>query len=900
MKTIAALFSATFLTHLSAAPELHYLAIDEANDLPASSDVPQFALYSGPLDGATPMILSETFTDGGQHIASGPAEGDRTFLSGLFVDPQTGELAVTGLETRAFAGVFQRTLRRFDLVEGGEITVEFGLPARLVPSGQRKLLVWKKPSGGAISTAWTADLPTPPELPYSGPPFPSPDIPLTTSRPWLLTKNASYVFARDEVIVPLTQNLYRLSGGSAAELITPNFNRATDPFGNDDPGGTTRSLLRSVVDQKHGQLYLAFGARDVGVFETRPAEFYDNPDTIGNPHLIQPQELRLVDKASPQFLGRMNLDGSSPLLFERNVVPAASLAEEILSAVDPENGIHFAFVRRSSSNVTTRELLKKPLNRPDSSVKATFSPAQTGSAAFEWTTLSTALPEIVDIEAEPVSRRLYYLLQSGELRSMDYAGQDDRTERQLPASTSAFAIHQPRPSPALPDASIAFIDDLPFSSATTSAAGISADGLTVLGSSRSGDETLVEPATVQINQAVHQSKTGGRAQGLGAFFPLALSGDGRTALLLDSGGTPATWSAATNILTSASHGAFWLTGAGGLSSDGSVIAGSFGNEPGAFSMAGGLSTFGFPAGRGESGAATAVSSDGLVFAGQATGGGATEAFRYDTTNGYTLLGDLPGGAFHSFATAISPDGQTVVGGSVHETTVDFFGNPTDSTRPFAWTAAGGTVDLGTLQPGSSGQAADINDRSTTVGTSAGQAFIHHPLTGIVSLKNFLTDTYDLDLTGIDLLTATGISDDNRTVIGRSDDNGTLKGYVITLPNFPADALASLALLSATADSDLDGINDLFETATGSDPTDAASNIGRQLVFETTGTVCFSKPPVAASGAIIYEVEYNETLSGAWSPAPLAVLEDTAEKLRVTLPAGTRGFVRLAIRLAPPL
>jgi probable HAF family extracellular repeat protein len=91
-----------------------------------------------------------------------------------------------------------------------------------------------------------------------------------------------------------------------------------------------------------------------------------------------------------------------------------------------------------------------------------------------------------------------------------------------------------------------------------------------------------------------------------------------------------------------------------------------------------------------SSAATAVSADGSVVVGlgYATAGG--EAFRWTSAGGMVGLGELPGGTYLSEAYAVSADGKVVTGRS----TSALNANPA-----FRWTSSDGMVDLGDLPYG---------------------------------------------------------------------------------------------------------------------------------------------------------------------------------------------------------
>lgn len=86
---------------------------------------------------------------------------------------------------------------------------------------------------------------------------------------------------------------------------------------------------------------------------------------------------------------------------------------------------------------------------------------------------------------------------------------------------------------------------------------------------------------------------------------------------------------------------------------------------------------GLPVGRTGFTEARHVSGDGKVVVGVWGNGAENEAFRWTESGGYELLGDLPGGIIDSFATATNFDGSVIVG----------TGNPGEDLpdEPFYWT-----------------------------------------------------------------------------------------------------------------------------------------------------------------------------------------------------------------------
>jgi uncharacterized membrane protein len=83
----------------------------------------------------------------------------------------------------------------------------------------------------------------------------------------------------------------------------------------------------------------------------------------------------------------------------------------------------------------------------------------------------------------------------------------------------------------------------------------------------------------------------------------------------------------------------------------------------------------------------ALSADGTVVVSQYSPTGMEDgsvAARWSAATGLVQLGDLPGGAVYSEPAAVTPDGSVVVG----------YGNTARGQEPFRWTAAGGMFDLG--------------------------------------------------------------------------------------------------------------------------------------------------------------------------------------------------------------
>ena len=149
------------------------------------------------------------------------------------------------------------------------------------------------------------------------------------------------------------------------------------------------------------------------------------------------------------------------------------------------------------------------------------------------------------------------------------------------------------------------------------------------------------------------------------------------------------------------------------------------------------------------GVANAVSSDGSVIVGYSD----NQAFRWTESGGMSGLGFLSGTS-DSVANGISGDGSIIVGKS--------------GSQAFRWTESKGMTGLGYLPGTSNSVAYGISkDGSIIVGKSGNQAFIWDAANGMQNLKNILTNTYGLDMTGWDLNEARAISADGKTIIGNT-------------------------------------------------------------------------------------------------------------------------------------
>jgi probable HAF family extracellular repeat protein len=332
------------------------------------------------------------------------------------------------------------------------------------------------------------------------------------------------------------------------------------------------------------------------------------------------------------------------------------------------------------------------------------------------------------------------------------------------ASTAALAAtFVGAPAAMAQSASFQGLGDVSGGAFFSQAAGVSADGNVVVGSSTAGTGT----------EAFRWTSAGGMA-GLGD-----LPGGGTQSRAF---GTSADGSVVVGHgVTSEGDIAFRWTQSGGMVGLGLLPGGSFGSYAHGVSAAGAVvagrsqatgglqqafrwtQSSGMVAlpGREFGGEGYAISADGTTIVGRVLSSVA-EAALWDSTGQLVVLGDLPGGATEAFALGASGNGSVVVGYGV---------NSAGREEAFRWTAAGGMVALGGL-PGApfvvSRALAVSGDGSVVVGRSLSasglQAFVWTSAGGMRSLRDILVDQ-GVDVTGWTLTEAAAISGDGRVVAG---------------------------------------------------------------------------------------------------------------------------------------
>jgi probable HAF family extracellular repeat protein len=180
-----------------------------------------------------------------------------------------------------------------------------------------------------------------------------------------------------------------------------------------------------------------------------------------------------------------------------------------------------------------------------------------------------------------------------------------------------------------------------------------------------------------------------------------------------------------------------------------------------------------------------ISGDGSAVVGELNG----QAYRWTSPGNVQLLGDLPGGDFYSQAFDVSEDGTTVVGTGCVNLIPTGDDSWTTEFEAFLWTQAGGMISLGDLPGGIRYSTANAvsADGSIVVGwgtTDAHpeEAFIWDEINGMRPLQDVLVTDFGLDLSGWTLYQATGISSDGSVIVGYGrNPSGYNEAWIATVP-----------------------------------------------------------------------------------------------------------------------
>lgn len=215
------------------------------------------------------------------------------------------------------------------------------------------------------------------------------------------------------------------------------------------------------------------------------------------------------------------------------------------------------------------------------------------------------------------------------------------------------------------------LGDLPGGNYQSTAAGVSADGKVVVGSS----ESSVGNEAFRWSMATGMKTLSGLPQNSYAASATAISDNGNVIagiLAAASGSEAFRWTATGVLIVPKLPGGTTAPYVTGMSANGTVLVGqassSNGAQPFRWTAAAGTQGLGdLKTGSSSEGTAWSVSADGSVIVGYVrsdAAGDGWEAFTWTSPSGLKGLGDLSGGAFQSAAFGISPDATVMVGSGI--------------------------------------------------------------------------------------------------------------------------------------------------------------------------------------------------------------------------------------------
>jgi probable HAF family extracellular repeat protein len=235
----------------------------------------------------------------------------------------------------------------------------------------------------------------------------------------------------------------------------------------------------------------------------------------------------------------------------------------------------------------------------------------------------------------------------------------------------------------------------------------------------------------------------------------------------------------------------------GVSGDGSVVVGMSESAPlpAAFrwTAGGGMLSLG-----GDERSARDVSADGSVVVGSLWMGDVLgPAYRWTAQTGSIELPPIPRPRFSGGeATAVTPDGAVVVGSNSFR-----FGLTGITDEAFRWTQQEGTVSLQsggwsfTVPSDVSADGSIVVGRGLDPATTSTGAFLWTSETGMLSLRDVLIFGGAMNLDGWTLVTANGISEDGRTVVGTASGPNGQEAFVATIGAIPEPSTIVLAALA---------------------------------------------------------------------------------------------------------
>ncbi len=336
--------------------------------------------------------------------------------------------------------------------------------------------------------------------------------------------------------------------------------------------------------------------------------------------------------------------------------------------------------------------------------------------------------------------------------------------KNLPLAASALVLSLITTAAPAHAASFQVLATLPGDGYSVPAGGISGDGSTVVGYSRTADYSGTNHAWKwTAATGTFQITAFQVADGVSYDGSAIIGNTGTSGYLLSSAG-----------LTPLPGTPSRITG------DASVVVGTTGDVGYRWTSSG---TTLIPPVSGAYSPANGVSSDGSIVVGQCKSATSNYiAYKWTAATGTVAITTGVGAAGNSAGNAVSDDGSVVAG----------FTLVGGSGSPAVWTAATGWQP--TAVSSSFGSASDITpDGRYVVGSDDGGAFIWDAVHGERYIANILT-AEGVNLGGLSLKNATGISDDGTIITGLTYDNGLTVPWVadIAVPE-----PASLALLAPT-------------------------------------------------------------------------------------------------------
>lgn len=330
------------------------------------------------------------------------------------------------------------------------------------------------------------------------------------------------------------------------------------------------------------------------------------------------------------------------------------------------------------------------------------------------------------------------------------------------------------------------LGDLPGGPFHTWALGISADGSTVVGRSKSSDADPDSYEAFRWTQSTGMVGLGDVVAGAPRSRAEETSSDGSIVVGSTGDGWPFLWAEATAMVEIEDMAGIYASARPfGLSADGTTIVGTgrsaaASNEAFRWTESTGYVAVGFLPSTIHDSFLTDVSADGSVAAGFSFHHGTDVEPMIWTAAGLDSLGDVPGGDPYALAWGISADGTTVVGDA----------HINGTSEPWLWSAKTGFV-----LPDSTHDAGWFNAVSADGSVAVGQVgLIWDAANGMRYLADILA-AESIDLTGWSISSISDVSADGRTMTGYGiNPSGDVEGWIARLP----DAATEAPVLAASA------------------------------------------------------------------------------------------------------